>query len=801
MLGMLVRKSAANGKICWPATVMTAAAMALSACGGGDDLCNGPFCETPPEQAEPSRLEVGPNNGQQGTAGRELPLPMAAVVKDDKDRPVSGVSVSFSVKTGGGTLSSATGVSNVDGLATVSWQLGPELGPQSLEATATDGDGVELENSPLELSAVAGQPAPATLTLLTTLSETAQNGIVLEQQPVLEVLDADGLPVPQVEVVASVSSGGATVSGGTTATSDGDGLATFTNLALIGPQGPQTLRFSVATPAVEVTALAPIQLLAGNAASMDAAGPTRYEGTVNSPVSPGPSVLVKDQAGNPAPGVTVSFTPNRSGSVSPEEATTNEQGVAQVSWTLGSTANVSYTLTARIESSPIGPVQFSAMARPGNAGRLRVAVQPSSPTPSGTAFGTQPVIQLEDQNGNPTPQAGVTVTATVSSGPSGSLANATATTDGSGRAAFSGLTLSGLVGSYTLTFSASGLVGVASSPFAITVGAAAKLAVITPPSTLARSRAPLPIQPVIQVQDASGNPIRQAGTVVVASMTAPNTSLTGESATTDESGRAVFAALTITGIPGPKDLTFSATGLQSASARVTIMSVETVSAAPTHPTSAMVGTTVAGPVITWTFRDAATRPVPDADFGLQLPSGGTVVAPQFSDEFGAVQLSNWTLGTTAGYQYLVLRLPDGREFRDSILATPDAAFNLVKVSGDNPIQSAPVNSQLPNQFVVRVLDRFGNGVANVPVQWSTCDGVAGPSVNTDESGYSGVNQPTGSQPSGDNPFCTRATAPVGTPVDFHYLVTGDASSQEPTGISGTESRHSGPPPVAPGRVR
>jgi hypothetical protein len=792
--------------------VVLAVAAGLFGCGGGDDLCTGPFCFTPPVRAVPSSIEAGAGNGQEGAPGRELQEPIAVVVKDSDGKPVSGVSVNFRVSSGGGTLSeetSATIESDVNGVAGVRWSLGDELGAQGLEATATNADGAPLANSPLQLSAQAVPPQPDHLVLRTTLAETAQNGVALEPKPVIEVYDADNQLLPGIEVVASVSAGGATASGGTSATSDADGLATFSNLSLVGPQGPQTLRFSVAT--VEVTSPLPIQLLAGNAASMEAAGPTRYEGTVNSPVSPGPSVLVKDQAGNPAPGVTVSFTPNRNGSVSPEEATTNEQGIAQVSWTLGSTANVSYNVTARIESSPIDPVQFSAMARPGNAGRLRVAVQPSSPTPSGTAFGTQPVIQLEDQNGNPTPQAGVTVTATVSSGPSGSLANATATTDGSGRAAFSGLTLSGLVGSYTLTFSAPSLVGATSSPFAITVGAPAKLAVITPPSTLARSRAPLPTQPVIQVQDASGNPIRQAGTVVVASLTTPNTSLTGESATTDENGRAVFAALTITGIPGPKDITFSAPGLQSASARVTVMSVETVSAAPSHPLSAMVGTTVGSstsPVITWTLRDAATRPVPDADFTLIVPSGGTAATlTPFSDANGAVQVGAWTLGTTAGYQYLILRLPDGREFRDSILATPDVASDLVKVSGDNPIQSAPVNSQLPNQFVVRVVDHFGNGVANVPVQWSTCDGVAGPIVNTDGNGYSGVNQPTGPEPSGEeNPFCTRATAQVGVPPaanseDFHYLVTGGASSQEPTGISGAESRHSGPAPVAPNQSR
>ncbi|HEX2289370.1 MAG TPA: Ig-like domain-containing protein, partial [Pseudonocardiaceae bacterium] len=545
--------------------------MGLYACGGGDDLCTGPFCFSPPTQPEPSSIEAG-ENPQEGLAGRDLPQPINVLVKDAEGKPVPGVTVTFAVSSGGGSLYSETAKSGVNGLAQVSWRLGTELGPQSLQARATNKDGGPLAGSPLELSVVAVAPQPARLVLRTTLPETAQNGVPLDPQPVIEVYDADDQPLSGVEVTASVT-GGATASGGTTATSNAEGLATFEGLALVGPQGPQTLVFTVATPGVEAATGGPIQLLPGNPASMTAQGPTSFEGTVNSPVSPGPSVLVRDQAGNPAPGVTVSFAANRNASVSPEEATTNEQGIAQVSWTLGSTANTSYTLTARIESSPIEPVRFTAMARPGSAGRLRLVTQPSSPTASGAAFATQPVIQLEDQNGNPTPQAGVTVTAAISSGPGGSLSNATATTDGSGRAAFSGLALTGQAGSYTLSFSAAGLTGVNSSPFTITAGAAGKLALVTQPSTLALSRAQLVIQPVVQVQDAAGNPIRQSGIVVTASVTSPATTVTGEAATTDENGRAQFSALTLSGIPGPRDVTFSAAGLQSVTARVTLLSV------------------------------------------------------------------------------------------------------------------------------------------------------------------------------------------------------------------------------------
>jgi hypothetical protein len=168
----------------------------------------------------------------------------------------------------------------------------------------------------------------------------------------------------------------------------------------------------------------------------------------------------------------------------------------------------------------------------------------------------------------------------------------------------------------------------------------------------------------------------------------------------------------------------------------------------------------------------------------------------FSDINGVVQAGSWTLGTTAGYQYLQLGLPDGRIFRDSILAIPDAARRLAKVSGDS--QTAAVNSQLPELLVVRVVDQYGNGVSNIAVQWSTCDGIAGePVPPTDANGYSSTRQPTGTEPSSE-PFCTMATAsvPEGSPVQFHYTVTGGAPAMSQMRAT-TSARHSGPPPMAP----
>src|SRR3989442_9877474 len=69
----------------------------------------------------------------------------------------------------------------------------------------------------------------------------------------------------------------------------------------------------------------------------------------------------------------------------------------------------------------------------GAAGRLAFTTAPSSAAQSGVALAQQPVLQLQDGNGNPVSQSGVVVTATLS--PAGATpSNATATTNGSGRA-------------------------------------------------------------------------------------------------------------------------------------------------------------------------------------------------------------------------------------------------------------------------------------------------------------------------------------------------------------------------------
>src|SRR5438046_4879634 len=161
--------------------------------------------------------------------------------------------------------------------------------------------------------------------------------------------------------------------------------------------------------------------------------------------------MVHECRGDRVQSVTVTFAPaTGSGSVTGGTQTTNGSGIATVgSWTLSTTAG-SNTLTATASGLTGSPVTFTAEGTAGAATKLALTTQPSSTAQSGVALAQQPVLQLQDVNGNPVSQGGVVVTATLS--PAGATpSNATATTGSNWSATFSALTLTATVGLSTLS--------------------------------------------------------------------------------------------------------------------------------------------------------------------------------------------------------------------------------------------------------------------------------------------------------------------------------------------------------------
>jgi glucose/arabinose dehydrogenase len=80
---------------------------------------------------------VADTNNQSAAAGAPVPNAPAVVVRNAAGQVQSGVTVSFAVTAGGGTVANASAVSDTNGVASSGgWTLGPTAGAQTLSATA-----------------------------------------------------------------------------------------------------------------------------------------------------------------------------------------------------------------------------------------------------------------------------------------------------------------------------------------------------------------------------------------------------------------------------------------------------------------------------------------------------------------------------------------------------------------------------------------------------------------------------------------------------------------------------------------
>src|SRR5213078_3114689 len=293
------------------------------------------------------------------------------------------------------------------------------------------------------------------------------------------------------------------------------------------------------------------------------------------PFTQQPVIQVRDASGNPVnqSGVTVTAAIATGGGTlgGTLTATTTETGVATFT-NLALTGTAGDRTLSFSATGLTGVNSATVTLTAGTATQLTVTTEPSSTAQSGVPFAQQPVIQVRDASGNPVNQSGVTVTAAIATGGGTRGGTLTATTTGTGVATFTNLAITGAAGDRTLSFSATGLTGVNSATVTLTAGTATQLTVTTEPSATAQSGVPFAQQPVIQVRDASGNPVSQAGVTVTAAIATGGGTLGGTlTATTTGTGVATFTDLAISGAAGDRTLSFSATGLTAInSATVTL---------------------------------------------------------------------------------------------------------------------------------------------------------------------------------------------------------------------------------------
>ncbi len=131
-------------------------------------LTNSPLLFTATGTADTATtISIAEGDGQSTTAGTDVPDPVRVLVVDAFGNPVSGVSVTFTVTSGGGSVTGNVAVSDANGLATLgSWTLGVVPGTNTLDATSGT-----LTGSPLTFTATGTLDSSTELAVATASGE------------------------------------------------------------------------------------------------------------------------------------------------------------------------------------------------------------------------------------------------------------------------------------------------------------------------------------------------------------------------------------------------------------------------------------------------------------------------------------------------------------------------------------------------------------------------------------------------------------------------------------------------------
>jgi len=353
-----------------------------------------------------------------------------------------------------------------------------------------------------------------------------------------KVVDANGRPVPNRTVSFRVASGGGSMFVGSAISSD-SGLVR--DRWTLGTVAADSQRVEVRT--VDASGAALIAVFRAAARPDVPATVTKVSGdtqtvVVGTPAADSLAVRVSDRFGNPVPQVIVRWVvASGGGSLSQDSTLTSAGGTARSRWTVGQQVGIDQRVTATIPGLPSQTFQATLQA----AAAVGVAVvAPASGAASGAAFTTSPQVRLVDAFGNTAVGGANPITVLVSTG--GTLTGTTTVTPTAGVASYTGVGLSGLVGTYTLTYRATGLVE-ATQPITLVAGAPTQLVVTTQPAG-AVSGAPFTTQPVVELRDNAGN--RSISSLLVeASIASGDGTLAGTVSASADSGSARFSSLRI----------------------------------------------------------------------------------------------------------------------------------------------------------------------------------------------------------------------------------------------------------------
>lgn len=418
-----------------PLSIVLAIPLAVAACGGEG-------LTLPPEGAA-AHIEITAGDQQQGRVQDTLDTPLAVLVTDSRDRPVAGAIVVFTFTDGevAGKAIPPSVTTASDGQASTILKLGSRAGVVAGLAEVPVGEGTTPVRVGFTLTSLPADAAG--IRLFSGNDQSATVNSALPEPLVVEVTDASGNPIANMPIQWTVTGGGS-VSEASNVT-DVNGRASVTR-TLGGTAGTQTTLASA-----ELLAGSPVTFThtatAGGAASVVKFSGDNQSAQAGTQLANPLVVQVLDAQGNPIPSRAVTWVVAE-GAVSPENSTTDAEGKASTSWTVGSTPGAK---TANAVVSGVGTATFNATATAGSvsAGNSDVSVSPGT-----IAVGASSTITVTVRDGNNNPIEGASVSVTAS-GSGNSISPASAPSGSNGVATFT--FSSSVAESKTITATAGGV--------------------------------------------------------------------------------------------------------------------------------------------------------------------------------------------------------------------------------------------------------------------------------------------------------------------------------------------------------
>lgn len=314
-------------------------AATIAACGGGGG--SGPPI-TPV-------ITITGGDGQIGPAGQPLAV-LEVTVKDGSGAPMSGITVTWSAASGGGSVSPPSFTTGADGKATTTRTLGAGAGTQTTTATASNANLVTFTH----VSQIQGATQIAA-----SGAATGPDSVLATVQLSALVRDQNNAPVQGVVVNWSLTAGGGTLSH-PTSTTNASGIA-IDSLTVTQTAGDRTVQATV-TGLIGSPVTFTHNAKAGNAVSIALNGGNGQAGPVSTALPTPHSVIVRDAYNNPKPNVGVTWVVGLGGgTIAPLGPATNAQGIASVTRTLGAAAGV-HSDTASVIGLTGSPIAFTDTA-------------------------------------------------------------------------------------------------------------------------------------------------------------------------------------------------------------------------------------------------------------------------------------------------------------------------------------------------------------------------------------------------------------------------------------------------------